>query len=112
MEERLPQIVRCGPSLVSTYLGLLPEQPGNTYWHNALNVVASFATGEALNWLDRFDGTNPPRYLQPSDGFEDFVKETIATVLEDDTSHLKQALSLLERSGLYIWCLLLSLADS
>jgi len=112
MEERLPQVVRCGPSLVSTYLGLLPEQPGNTYWHQVLNVVASLATGEALDWLDRFNGMNPPRYLQPSQCFEDFVKETIAAVLEDDTSHLKQALSLLERSGLYPWGLLPPLADS
>jgi len=112
MEERLPQVVHCSPSLVSTYLGLLPENPGNTYWHKVLNVVASFSTGEALDWLDRFDGTNPPRYLQPSQGFEEFVKETIATLLEDDTSYLKQALSLLERSGLYLWVLLRPLADS
>lgn len=112
MEERLLQVVHYGPSLVSTYLGLLPEQPGNAYWHQVLDIVASFATGEALDWLDRFNGTNPPLYLQPSQGFEVFVKETIATVLEDDTSQLKQALSLLERSGLYLWVLLRPLADS
>lgn len=111
MEERLPQVVHCGPSLVSTYLGLLPEQPGNTYWHQVLDIVASFATREALDWLDRFCGTNPPRYLLPSQGFEKFVKETITTVLENDTSHLKQALSLLERSGSYFWGSLRSLAD-
>lgn len=100
MEERLPQVVRCGPPLVSAYLGLLPEQLGNTYWHRVLSVVASFTTGEALNWLDMFNDTNAPRYLQPSQDFEEFVGKTITTVLEDGTTHLKQALSLLERSGL------------
>lgn len=112
MEERLPQIVHCGPPLVSTYLGLLSEQPANTYWHKVLNVVASFATGEALDWLDRFNGTNPPRYLQPSQDFEEFVRGTIATVLEDGTSYLKQALSLFERSGLHLWVLPRLLANS
>ena len=112
MEERLPQVVYCGPPLVSTYLGLLSEQLGNTYWHQVLNIVASFTTGEALDWLDGFHGTNPPRYLQPSQDFEEFVRGTVSTVLEDDTSHLKQALSLLERSGSYLWVLPRSLSDS
>lgn len=99
MEENLLQVVGFGPTLVSTYLGLLPEHPGNIYWHQVLNVIASFTTGEALDWLDRFNGTNAPRYLQPSQHFEEFVKETITAALEDGAS-LKQALSLLEQSGL------------
>ena len=100
MEERLPQVVRCGPPLVSTYLGLLPEHPGNTYWHQVLTVVISFTTVEALDWLDKFNSANAPQYLQPSRDFEEFVEKTITTVLEDGTGHLKQALSLLNRSGL------------
>lgn len=100
MEERLPQIVLCGPLLVSTYLGLLPEQPGNTYWHRALNTIVSLPNLEALDWLDKFNGTNAPLYLQPSRDFEEFVKKTITMVLEDGTGQLKQAISLLERSGL------------
>lgn len=101
MEERLPQVVRCGPSLVSTYLGLLPTQPADTYWHQVLNVITSFTTGEALDWLDAFSTTNVPQHLQPPQDFEEFFKNIITTVLEDRTSNLKQALSLLERSGLY-----------
>ncbi|KAF9652581.1 hypothetical protein BDM02DRAFT_3088924 [Thelephora ganbajun] len=101
MEERLPQVVRCGPPVVSTYLRLLSEQPANVYWHQALNVIVSFTAAEALGWLDKFNDTNVPRYLQPSQDFEGFVKEMITTVLEDGTSHLKQALSLLERSSTY-----------
>ena len=100
MKEHLPQVVHFGPTLVSTYLRLLPEQPGNIYWHQVLDVIASFTTGEALDWLYRFNGTNAPPYLQPSQNFEEFIKKTITTVLEDETGHLNQALSLLERSGL------------
>ena len=97
MEERLPQIVLCGPLLVSTYLGLLSEQPGNTYWHRVLSTIVSLTTLEALDWIDKF---NAPLYLQPSREFEEFVKKTITAVLEDGAGHLKQAISLLERSGL------------
>ena len=86
---------------MSTYLGLLPEQSGNIYWHQILSVITSFTTGEALDWLEKFNGTNAPRYLKPSRDFEEFVKQTIIAVLQDGTSNLKQALSLLERSGLY-----------
>jgi hypothetical protein len=100
MEERLPQVVLCGPLLVSTYLELLSEEPGNTYWHRVLNAIASSTTPEALGWLDKFNSTNAPLYLQPSRDFEEFVKNTITVVLEDGTGHLKQAISLLERSGL------------
>ena len=100
MEERLSRVVLCGPLLVSTYLGLLSEQPGNTYWHRVLDAIASFTTPEALDWLDRFNGTNAPLYLQPSRDFEEFFKKTITTVLEGGAGHLKQAISLLERSGL------------
>lgn len=100
MGERLPQIVRCGPLPVSTYLELLPEQPGNTYWHQVLSVIVSYTTVEALDWLDKFNGTNPPPYLQPSQEFEGFVKKTITAVLDDGTSHLRQAFSLVGRSGL------------
>lgn len=100
MEERLLQVVSCGPLLVSTYLGLLSEQPGNTYWHRVIDVIVSFTTVEALDWLDKFNGTNAPQYLQPSRDFEEFVKKTITMVLEDGTGHLKQAISLLEKSGL------------
>jgi len=101
MGERLSQIVRCGPPLISTYLEQLPEHSGNTYWHQVLNVVVSHTTVEALDWLDKFNGTNPPPYLQPSQDLEEFVKKTITAVLDDGTNHLRQAISLLERSGLY-----------
>ena len=100
MEKNLPQVVHFGPELVSRYLRLLPEKPGNVYWHQVLNVIASFTTGEALDWLNSFNGTNAPRYLQPSQDFEGFVEDTITTAFEDGTSHLKQALLLFERSGL------------
>lgn len=112
MEERLPRVVHCGPPLVSAYLGLLPEQPGNTYWHQVLNVITSFTTGKALDWLDKFNGTNAPQYLKPSQDSEEFVKQTITAVLQDGTSNLKQALSLLERSGLCPEVYSQSLADS
>lgn len=112
MEERLSQIVLCGPLLVSTYLGLLSEQPGNAYWHRVLNAIVSFTTLEALDWLDKFNGTNAPLYLQPSRDFEEFVKKTINVVLEGGTGHLKQAISLLERSGLCLLVHLHPLADS
>lgn len=100
MEERLPQVVLCGPPLVSTYMGLLSEQPGNTYWHRVLSAIGSFTTLEALDWLDKFSGTNAPLYLQPSRDFEEIIKKTITMVLESKAGHLKQAISLLERSGL------------
>lgn len=102
MEERLAQVMQCGPPLVTAYLGLLPERPGNTYWHQVLNVIASLPTGEALDWLDGFNATNAPRSLQPSQVFEGFVEKTITIVLENETSYLKQALSLLDRPGLYL----------
>ena len=100
MEEKLSQVVRCGPALVSTYLGLLPEQSGNIYWHQVLGVIASFAIGEALDWLNGFNSSRAPGYLQPSQDFEEFVGKSITAILWDGTSHLKQALSLLERPGL------------
>ena len=100
MEERLSQVVLSGPLLVSTYLGLLSEQLGNIYWHRVLDVIVSFATGEALDWLDKFNDTNAPQYLQPSRDFEEFVKNAITAGLEDGADHLKQAISLFGRSGL------------
>ena len=100
MEERLPQVVRCGPSLVSTYLGLLPGQSANIYWPQVLNTVISLSTREALDWLDEFNGISVPLYLQPSQVFEAFIKRIILVALDDRTNNLKQALSLLERSGL------------
>jgi hypothetical protein len=99
MEERVPQVVRCGPSLVSTYLLLLSEQMANDYWHLVLNVVASLTARDALDWLDGFNKANVPRNLRPSPDFEGFVKETIIAVLEDGRIDLKRVLSLLVRSG-------------
>lgn len=103
MEQKLPHVVRCGPSLVSTYLWLLPEQQKNAYWHQVLNVITSFSTRETLDWLDKFNDKRVTPHLQPSQGFELFIKKTILMALENQTSDLKQVLSLLERSGL---CLL------
>lgn len=100
MEERLPQVARCGPSLASTYLRLLPEQSANKYWHRILKVITSFPTTEALDWLDKFNDTSVPPYLRPSEGSEAFIKEAILVALENQTNNLEQALSLLERSGL------------
>lgn len=100
MEDGLPQVVRYGPSLVSTYLELLPEQSTNAYWHQVLNIITSFSTEEALNWLDKFNDTSVQLYLQPSQDFEVFVKKVILAELEDHrTNTLEQTLSLLERSG-------------
>lgn len=99
MEERLTQIVLCGPLLVSTYLGLLSEEAGNIYWHRVLGVIVSFTAAEALNWLDRFDNAGAPRYLQPSRDFEEFAKDAITAGLEDGADHLKQLIPLFERSG-------------
>ena len=103
MEERLSQIVRCGPSPVSTYLGLLSEEPANAYWHQVFGIISSLTTGDALDWMYGFANTNVPQYLRPSQDFEEFLKNTIITVLEDGTDNFKQALSLLERPGLFPW---------
>lgn len=113
MEESLPQIVRCGPSLVSTYLGFLPEQQKTAYWHRVLSVITSYSTNQALDWLDRFTDTRTPLDLHPSQDFEAFAKKTVLMTLEDRTSNLKQALLLLERSGLLLRAYFRSLlADS
>ena len=85
---------------MSTYLGLLAEQPANAYWCKVLDIITSFTTREALDWLDKFNNTNAPLYLQPSQDFEEFFNKIITGVLEDGSSNLEQALSLLERSGL------------
>lgn len=100
MEERLPQVVHCGPSLVSAYLELLPEQTTNAYWHQVLDVISSLPTSEALDWVDKFNDTSVPIYLQPSQDFGLFIKKTVLTALEDRTSNLEQVILLLERSGL------------
>ena len=99
MEEGLSQVVHCGPLLVSAYLGLLSEEVGNIYWHRVLDVIVSFTTTEALDWLDKFNNANAPQYLQPSRDLEEFVKDIITAGLEDGADHLKRAISLFVRSG-------------
>lgn len=103
MEVRAPQIVRCGPSLVCTYLGLLPDRLVNAYWQQILNIVVSFPAGEALDWLDKFNSTNALRHLQPSQDFEGFFKDIIIGALEDGVGDLRKALSLLDLPGSYFF---------